>query len=304
MKNFTITVPASSANLGPAFDSAGIALNLYLTLEVTEAEQWELETRSHFLPATTYVEDNLIYQVAEQTAKRHDKVLPACNIIVTSDIPLARGFGSSASAVIAGIELANQVCDLSLSQEEKLLYGTEWEGHPDNIAPALLGGCTVTAELSENEVDWMKIPELDVDIVGYIPNFELKTEAARKALPEHFSRESAITASSISNLLIASLLSGDYERAGKMMEADLFHEPYRSELIPRYHEIKEEAKVYGAYGTVISGAGPTMVSFAPRGEGKAIAKHMQTLLEGYQVTALEMDRNGLEVLSSEKTAAE
>ncbi|WP_449354564.1 homoserine kinase [Virgibacillus natechei] len=298
MKNFTITVPASSANLGPAFDSAGIALNLYLKLDVVEAEQWELETRSHFLPATTYVEDNLIYQVAEQTAKRHDKVLPACNIIVTSDIPLARGFGSSASAVIAGIELANQVCELSLSQEEKLQYGTEVEGHPDNIAPALLGGFTVTAKLSENEVDWIKVPDLDVDVVGYIPNFELKTETARKVLPEHFSREHTITASSVSNLLIASLLLGDYGRAGKMMEGDLFHEPYRAELIPRYHEIKKEAKVYGAYGTVISGAGPTMISFVPKGEGKAIAKQMQYLLEGYQVTALEMDTHGLQVSST------
>lgn len=119
MKNFTITVPASSANLGSAFDSAGIALNLYLKLDVVEAEQWELETRSHFLPATTYVEDNLIYQVAEQTAKRHNQALPACSVIVTTDIPLARGFGSSASAVIAGIELANQVCELSLFSGRK-----------------------------------------------------------------------------------------------------------------------------------------------------------------------------------------
>lgn len=82
MKNFTITVPASSANLGPAFDSAGIALNLYLKLDVVESEQWELESRSPFLPTTTYVEDNLIYQVAKQTAKRHNKVLPACKVTV------------------------------------------------------------------------------------------------------------------------------------------------------------------------------------------------------------------------------
>ncbi|MBY7142145.1 homoserine kinase [Virgibacillus sp. NKC19-3] len=304
MKNFTITVPASTANLGPAFDSAGIALNLYLTLDVVESQQWELENHSPFLPTTTYVEDHLIYRVAAQIAKRHNKALPACKVTLTSDIPLARGFGSSASAVIAGIELANQVCDLSLSQEEKLQYGTEVEGHPDNIAPALLGGFTITTKLSETEVDWIKAPDLDVDVVGYVPHFELKTEAARNVLPDHFSREHAITASSISNLLIAFLLSGNYERAGKMMEADLFHEPYRAKLIPRYQEMKEEAKMCGAYGTVISGAGPTMISFTPKGKGKAIAGQMQSVLMDYQVTALEIDPSGLQIINSEKTAAE
>ncbi|GAB3046561.1 homoserine kinase [Virgibacillus ainsalahensis] len=304
MKQFSISVPASSANLGPAFDSAGIALNLYLTLHVTESEKWEFETRSPLLPPELSYEDNLIYKIAKQTAERHNKQLPACKVIVNSDIPLARGFGSSASAILAGIEIANQMCNLSLSIEDKLLYGTEVEGHPDNIAPALFGGFTVSVQTLEHEVDWVQLPLPKTDVVAYIPNFELKTEAAREVLPDNYYKKNAIAASSISNLLIAALATSDYKLAGKMMEQDLFHEPFRAELIPLYHDIKKEAKGAGAYGTVISGAGPTMISFTPDGKGNAIAEQMKTLLPEYEVASLKIDPNGVQIKHLNEMAAE
>ncbi|PAV30473.1 homoserine kinase [Virgibacillus profundi] len=304
MKDFTISVPASTANIGPCFDSAGAALNLYLTLQVSEADNWEIEQHSELLPDETNYEENFIYQIAKQTAERHNKQLPACKVIITSDIPLARGLGSSASAVIAGIELANQACELSLSTEEKLHYGTEIEGHPDNVAPALLGEMVISVKTSDHEIDWIQLSDLNLDVIVYIPNIELKTEEARNVLPANYSRDSATTASSISNILIASLLKGDYNLAGKMMEKDLFHEPYRANLIPNYKNIKKEAKSFGAYGTVISGAGPTMISFVPKGEGQAIAEHMKTVYKDYQVNMLEVDRVGVQVTQSLKRAAE
>lgn len=304
MNNFTIKVPASTANIGPCFDSAGAALNLYLTLDVSKAANWEFEQRSPLLPDDTHFEDNFIYKIAKQTAERHDKQLPACKVIVTSGVPLARGLGSSASAVMAGIELANQACKLSLSPEEKLNYGTEIEGHPDNIAPALLGGLVISVKTPDGEMDWIRLADLELDVIVYIPNVELKTEEARNALPISYSRDEATTASSISNVLIASLLNGDYGLAGKMMEKDLFHEPYRANLIPNYQIIKVEAKKSGAYGTVISGAGPTMISFVPKGEGQAIAGHMETVFRGYEVKTLEIDRDGVQVIKSLKKAVE
>ncbi|MEC5425462.1 homoserine kinase [Virgibacillus sp. C22-A2] len=295
MNDFSISIPASSANLGPGFDSLGLALNLYLTLHVTAADKWDIEHKSPLLPAKTPCEDHFIYQIAKQTAERHHKQLPPCKVVVTTDIPLARGLGSSASAVIAGIELANQVCGLSLSQEEKIQYGTDIEGHPDNIAAALLGGVVITALTADNQINWIHLDDLNVDVIVYIPDFELKTEQAREVLPENLSREQSTAASAISNLVVAALLSGDYKLAGKMMEKDLFHEPYRAELIPGYHDIKLEAKNNGAYGTVISGAGPTMISFAPKGEGSGIANHMQRILTDYQVSALTIDQEGSQV---------
>ncbi|MFC2947470.1 homoserine kinase [Virgibacillus sediminis] len=307
MKNFRVSIPASSANLGPAFDSAGIALDFYLTLDVREAESWNIENRSAFLPDDIPYRENIIYQVAENTAKKYGRALPPCNITVFSDIPLARGFGSSASAVLAGIEVANQMCNLSLSEEQKLLLGTAEEGHPDNIAPALLGGFTVTAQTGTDQVKWAKLPVPMLDVVGYIPNFELKTEDARNVLPDGFSRQEAIAASSISNMMISFLLTGDLKQAGEMMEQDLLHEPFRAKLLPLYHTIREKARQAGAYGTAISGAGPSMVSLAPKGSGQKIAVKMAKELPDYRVVQLKIDPDGLKVSKIEEvkeTAAE
>ena len=292
MRPFRISVPASSANIGPGFDSMGLAVNLYLTLEVTESEKWEFTSPS--LSSNDNFQDHFIFQIAAKIAERHQTTLPVCKVIETSEIPLARGLGSSASAILAGIELANQACDLHLSSEDKLQYGTEIEGHPDNIAPALFGGLIIST-LTDNEINWLQAPALDVDLVIYIPNTELKTEAARQVLPDSYTRDHAAAASGISNLVVASLLAGDYELAGKMMEKDMFHESYRSALIPNYDQIRKEAKFHGAYGTVISGAGPTMISFAPKGEGQSITEPLQAILPDYHVSVMKIDMQGLTV---------
>lgn len=295
MNTFRLVLPASSANVGPCFDSAGIALNRYLTLQVKGAKQWEFEHLSSFLPSNTNYEDHFIYQIANQTAERYNKTLPPCSITIDSDIPLARGLGSSASAVVAGIELANQLCNLALTAKDKLQVGTEIEGHPDNVAPVIFGGFVVAVETGKNDIEHVHLPPLDLDLVVYIPSIELKTEEARKALPDQFSQRDAIKASSISNLMLTALLSGDYTLAGEMMEQDLFHEPHRANLIPYYHEIRQKAKQYGAYGTVISGAGPTMISFVPSGKGITIAELMQSVFPDYQVESLQIDNQGIQV---------
>lgn len=295
MSCLTITVPASSANIGPGFDSAGMALNRYLTLHVSTNEKWVFEHRSVHLPQATSAEDHFIYKIAGQLAGEYHVPLPPRKIIVESEIPLARGMGSSASAVVAGIELANQLCGLALSESEKLQWATKFEGHPDNVAAALLGGLVITATPSEERIEYFQTANIDLDLVLYIPGFELKTEAARKVLPKQFSRSSAASASSIGNMMVAGLISGNYELAGRMMEADLFHEPYRASLIPNYAEIRREAKNLGAYGTVISGAGPTMISFAPKGGGQIIADHLKTMLPDYSVQLVKLDDQGLRV---------
>ncbi|WP_249871461.1 homoserine kinase [Oceanobacillus saliphilus] len=290
MKSVKISVPASSANIGPGFDSMGLAVNLYLTLEVTESDEWEFNPQSS--DSNCNYKDHFIYQIAKQTAERHHKQLPKCKVIETSDIPLARGLGSSASAILAGIELANQACGLALTSEQKLRYGTEIEGHPDNIAPALYGGLIIST-VTEDEIDWIQLPSLDIDLVLYIPEVELKTEEAREVLPDSYSRNDAAIASGISNMVVAALLSGNYDLAGKMMERDQFHEPYRAALIPNYNKIRSEAKNNGAYGTVISGAGPTMLSLVPKGDGQSIAEKMKNQLSGYRVEVLDIDVRGL-----------
>ena len=292
MTSFMIRVPASSANIGPGFDSLGLAVNLYLTLEVTKQDKWEFISPS-FAPGTPF-EEHFIYKIAKQVADQHGKTLSPCLVKETTSVPLARGLGSSAAAIIAGIEIADQLGELKLTSEEKLGYATAIEGHPDNVAHALLGGLIVSTYV-DNEVDWLKISDLDLELVAYIPKVELKTEAARNVLPEQYLNHDAALASGISNLTIAALLQGNYGLAGKMMEKDLFHEPYRKSLIPNYDLIKRQAKEHGAYGSVISGAGPTMVSFVPNGKSEHLVQQFKDVLPDYQVIPLKMDADGLKV---------
>jgi len=291
---FTISVPASSANIGPGFDSAGVAVSRYLTLQVKESEEWQFTHTTNSIPSVRHYRDHYIYKVAKQVADWHDSLLTACHVTMDSEIPLARGLGSSASAIVAGIELANQLCELRLTEDQKLAYAVKIEGHPDNVAAALLGGFVVTVKMGD-EASYKKLPAIQTDLVVYIPNFELKTEDARKVLPEEFLMKDAATASGVSNLMISALLTGDYKLAGKMMESDLFHESYRAKLIPNYFDIRSEARKLGAFGTVISGAGPTMISFVPNGQGPIIAEQMRTILPDYEVDALQLDEKGLQV---------
>lgn len=295
MNSFTISVPASSANIGPGFDSLGLALDLYLTLTVSENDAWKIYQQSLLLPACNNYTDHFIYQIAQHTATQYGKELPTCCLTIDSSIPLARGLGSSASAIIAGIELANQCCQLHLSKEEKLQLATEQEGHPDNVGAALFGGLVITNYNEDTSVDICRMDQLNIDMIIFIPQDELKTEAARNVLPNTYSRAHAAQASSIGNVFIAALMNEDYPMAGKMMEKDIFHEPYRAELIPNYAPIKRKAKELGAFGTVISGAGPTMISFFPRGTGTQSKQKLQAAFPSYNIQQRKMDSTGLQV---------
>lgn len=291
---FTIKTPASSANIGPGFDSAGVALSRYLTLTVEKADKWKFTHTTPLIPHMRNFRDHYIYKVALRVAKAHHKFLKPCHVIMDSEIPLARGLGSSSSAIIAGIELANQVCKLNLTEAQKFKHAVDIEGHPDNVAAALLGGFVVTVKIGD-EASYKKLPSIDTDLVVYIPDIQLRTQDARKVLPKNLEMNNAATASGVSNLMISSLLMGDYELAGKMMESDLFHETYRAKLIPNYYEIRSRARELGAFGTVISGAGPTMISFVPNGKGNFVAEEMQKFLPAYEVESLQMDEAGLQV---------
>src|SRR5690625_1014981 len=200
MNEFMITVPASSANIGPGFDSAGIAIQRYLTLNVSKSNYWHFNNISTCLPEDSHFEDHYIYQIDHLVADQFGKTLSASHVIVHSDIPLARGLGSSSSAVIAGIELANQRCGLNLSKHDKLKLATEIEGHPDNVAPALLGGLIITT--TARQVEYVRLSELGIDLVLSIPTIELKTEDARQVLPNTLSRADATHASSVCNVMI------------------------------------------------------------------------------------------------------
>ena len=273
-KKWHITVPGSTANLGPGFDSVGLGLSLYLDLTVSLADEWEFVHKGDNVPADTTVENHLIYTIARDVAKEYGRELPPCRVEMTSELPLARGLGSSAAAIVGAIELADAVCSLSLSVQDKLNISSRIEGHPDNATASVLGGLTVSAMSEDGIVDTIHVSDVDAAFVVYIPAVELKTSEARGVLPEQFDRAYSVSASANANMLAASLMLKDYERMGRYMEQDLFHEPFRAKLIPAYHEIRQAAKQAGAYGTALSGAGPTLISLVPQDGAEQFASTM------------------------------
>ncbi|MDR7002704.1 homoserine kinase [Neobacillus niacini] len=293
-----IKVPASSANLGPGFDSIGIAVDLYLTLEVEQSKQWEFIAQTTELSQFPSDEQNYICQVAFQVAAKYGKTLAPCKVKINSEIPLARGLGSSASAIVAAIELADFIGNLGLEAREKLLLATDLEGHPDNVGASLYGGLVVGC-YQQNEVDLVSLPNLGFEMVAVIPKETLLTKDSRGVLPEVLPYSEAIQASATANLLVGALLSQNWELAGKMMESDLFHQPYRKPLIPFYSDVEAAAKANGAFGVALSGAGPTMLCFAEKGKGSKLAESLQQTFSAMSVKLLNIDDTGSSVYKLE-----
>lgn len=294
-KKWQISVPGSTANLGPGFDSIGLGLSLYLKLDVSLQDNWEIIHLDDNGPNEFEIEDHLLYIIAKKMADQYGKELPACRVEMASELPLARGLGSSAAVIVAGIELANQVCDLKLTVQEKLNYSSQIEGHPDNATASVLGGLTISSMDENGVVDTLHIHEIDASFVVYVPDVELKTSESRSVLPEVFDRSYAVRASANANMLAASLMARDFKRAGHYMEADLFHEPFRSQLIPQYEEIHTAAKLAGAYGTALSGAGPTLISLIPSAIAEDFVVTMKAQFPQHHILLTKADEKGIQV---------
>ena len=249
-----IIVPASSANLGPGFDSLGLAVDRYLTLEVLEKmPNWQIE---HDLgPEVSHDETNLVIK----SALTLDKDLTPHRIKMNSEIPLARGLGSSSAAIVAGLKLAQVLSAKQFSDQELLEVATKLEGHPDNVAPALFGGLTISLMVNERP-QTIKATFPEIGLLAYIPDFELETRVSRSVLPERLEYATAVRAGSVGNALVAALLTDDLELVAELIEQDGYHEPYREKLVPHLKILRELGHKVGAKGTYLSGAGPTVMT--------------------------------------------
>ena len=284
-----IIVPATSANVGPGFDSVGIAVTRYLTIEVLEpADAWFIE---HDLGAGIPTDEkNLLLS----TALSISTDMQPHRIKMTSEVPLARGLGSSSSVIVAGIELANQLANLQLSDAEKLRIATEIEGHPDNVAPAIFGNMVIASYIGE-DVQYVTADFPSCDLVAFVPSYQLKTSDSRNVLPKEWSYKEAVAASSVANVAIAALLKGDLETAGRSIELDHFHERYRQSLVKEFPQVKEVAHQHDAYATYLSGAGPTIMNLlAPEHAASFVAALAALGLDG-QIFQLKIDTFGVRV---------
>ena len=291
-----IIVPATTANIGLGFDSIGIAVGLYLTLRVVEpSNEWKI--KHPFGEAVPSNQENLIIETALAVCP----TLQPHHLVCESDIPMTRGLGSSSSAIVAGIELANQLGNLNLTPQQKVEWATKLEGHPDNVAPAILGGLVVaTYDEESQEVDYLqKEIQSDIQGIALIPDFELSTKASRQVLPSEFLYSKAVQASSRSNVLVAALWQEDWENVSRIVEKDLFHEPYRETLIPFLTPVRKLAKEKEAIGTYLSGAGPTVMVLSSKDKSTTIVEHLQehlpSELGNYNIQVLTVDQLGVRV---------
>ncbi|MEO1069241.1 MAG: homoserine kinase [Cyanobacteria bacterium J06638_6] len=275
-----VTVPATTANIGPGFDCLGAALTLYNRFQFTLLDQapGDLAIEVKGLEARRVVTDrsNLAYTAFTSYFRQRGLAVPAVAIVIELDVPLARGLGSSSTAIAGGLLGANALCDHSLDHSTLIEMAIAIEGHPDNVVPALVGGCQLAVANDDSSSILCPIPwHEDITPVVAIPDFELSTAAARQVLPGTYSRADAIFNTAHLGLLLRGLEMG----RGDWLQAamgDRIHQPYRQTLIPGYETVSSAATSAGAYGLVISGAGPTLLALVPAQKAPQVCDAMAT----------------------------
>lgn len=296
-----VKVPATTANMGPGFDSIGMALSMYNIVyaeEIKEGLEIIIQEGSAQIPSD---ENNLIYKTIQYFYHHIGKDLPGIRLIQQDSIPHTRGLGSSAACIVAGLHIGNALSKSFFSKEELVQMAAQIEGHPDNTTPAILGGMTIGA-MNAEDMKYVKIKVAEnIHFAVMIPAFTLSTEVARSVLPTHISLKDAVFNSSRAGLLAASFITGDIDNLSLAME-DRIHEPYRAKLIPHMYEIINQAKLYGAKGAYLSGAGPTLIAVIRNVVAfrKKMADYLDTLEEQWQVQMLQVDNTGAKVWINEE----
>ena len=299
-----VIVPGTTANIGVGFDCLGAALTIYNEFTFTRLEgssQVEISVEGKEAAKVSTDSSNLLYRSFLKLYQHLDQAPPSVAIHTKLGAPLSRGLGSSATAIVGGLVGANQLAGKPLSTDEIVELAIAIEGHPDNVVPALLGNCQITVGEPGN---W-QIAELRwnsnlIPIVA-IPNFELSTEEARAVLPDAYSHGDAIFNISRMGLLLRGLAANNQNWLTTALE-DKLHQPYRQKLIPGYKAVKQAAIAAGAYGMVISGAGPTLLALANSSEAEQVANSMNQAWQAEGISAevkcLSLEESGTAVIVS------
>jgi homoserine kinase len=256
-----VQIPATTANMGPGFDTLGMALKLYNFVEMEETGLGlKIDVDGDGADKISRDASNIVYLAASKLFKLVNYQPVGLRLKITNNIPLARGLGSSASAIVGGLIAANKLSGSRLGEKELLNLATEIEGHPDNVAPALLGGIVVSAQV-DGEIKFAKIePPVKLKCVVAIPDFALPTKLAREVLPQSVSMTDAVFNIGRVSLLVTALIRQDFNLMATAMD-DRIHQPYRASLVPGMKKVFAAAKLAGAKGVVLSGAGPTLIAF-------------------------------------------
>ena len=287
-----VRVPASSANLGPGFDCFGIAWQLYNEIEFTPDKDIEITgCDEKFCSA-----DNLAYKAYAMTLEKGGVKEKGVHIhFKNTDIPVSHGLGSSSALIVGGVIAADALYDLKLSDMEKLEIATAIEGHPDNVAPALLGGLTASTMVGSDPVT-VHFPLSDrLIFAALVPPFELSTALARSVLPSSVSRADAVFNVSRAALVLNALGSGDAALLGVGME-DRVHQPFRLPLIEGWETAEKLSADCGGKAFCISGAGSTLLCASNEKDFSEKLQAKISILPGWRVIPLRPDFEGAKVL--------
>ena len=292
-----VRIPATSANMGPGFDSIGVAVELYNHIWVEEQPSGvTIEVkRKQAIPAPLD-ETNLIYQTMKYFYDQKGLTIPGVKISQEDFIPMVRGLGSSAACIVGGLFAANALAGNICDKDELAQMAAKLEGHPDNSNPAIFGSMVVGAQ-DENRMNHVRL-ELPDDLVfaTMVPDFPVATHDARRVLPDSYTRGDMVFNASRAALLVASMMTGKYENFDMAME-DCVHQPYRAQLIPGMYEIFAQAKEFGAVATYLSGAGSTLMAMVTKDKveefERKMSEYLGTLEHNWELKLLKPDMQGV-----------
>lgn len=282
-----VNVPATSANVGAGFDALGLAVSMHNTVTFEESNELDIASVDGSLIPTG--SSNLIYRSAKAVYNQLGEPLKGIKIRQENTIPMTRGLGSSSACIVAGILGANALLGNPLTQRQMLTLATAMEGHPDNVAPAMLGGF-VTSVYDEGQVYTVK-KEINPNLAfaAFIPNFKLMTEKARAVLPKTVDRADAVYNLSRAALATAAFCDGDYELL-KVATKDALHQQYRLPLIAGGEQVFEIAWDLGADAVYISGAGPTIMAVVHKEDSDFFEKAEEMLAAQPETLAFSLRR--------------
>ena len=301
-RTIRVRVPGTSANCGPGFDAIGVACTIYNDLELTlkGEEGLVIEIEGEGAANIPADERNIVLRAIRTILKRahREDEVKGFHIRMTNHIPLSRGLGSSAAAIVAGLKAANALLGNRFSRRELLQMATNIEGHPDNVAPAIFGGFTISVVTRGRVECFSLMPRMPLKLVVAVPEFPLSTRLARSVLPEQVKMKDAAFNVSRAALLVAALTKGQ-PRFLRNAFADALHQPYREKLIPGMKDVFRAACRAGALGASLSGAGPCLIAYTLENE-EAVGQAMVEAFQEHEIEAhalqLSLDAHGARIL--------
>ncbi|HHY27718.1 MAG TPA: homoserine kinase [Desulfitobacterium dehalogenans] len=294
-----VRIPATSANLGPGFDCLGMALSLYNVVQIESSDVFQITLKGDYTAGITADETNLVWQSMCTLWETIGFEIPTVSLELENNVPPTRGMGSSSAAIVGGLVAANEWAGGVLSKPEILQIANQIEGHPDNVAPALLGGITlaVTAETAVIARTLHSNPQFMA--LAIVPDFYLSTEKSRNVLPTSISRADAVYNLSRTALLVEALIHENYELLKEGMQ-DRLHQNQRASLVPGLGETLQVALDSGAYGSALSGSGPTILALVSPDKAEQVSQAMVDSLAGHGLSAkaylLSVDSEGAAVI--------